>query len=70
MSEEIVQEDVRPIAGVERVFGKYDVSEVTCEDASRYIDLTTVGTPHTGRGTQIHGLENPSCLSLKDTQTN
>ena len=58
MSEEIVQEDVRPIAGIGTlVFGKYDV-RVTCEDQGlQDTSVTTVGTPHRRKTHQIHGLE-------------
>ena len=56
MSEESVDEqpeieEVAPIAGVGTlVFGKWDASEVTCRDPgiSPYINLSTVGVPHTG----------------------
>lgn len=56
MSEESVDEqpeieDVTPIAGIGTlVFGKWDASEVTCRDPgiSPYINLSTVGVPHTG----------------------
>ena len=40
-----------PIAGIgTMVFGKWDASEVTCEDPglAPYINLTTIGTPHSG----------------------
>jgi len=46
--EDIVEE---PIAGIGTlVFGKWDASEVTCEDPgiATYINLKTVGTPHSG----------------------
>ena len=64
MSEEEVAEDAEaqepvveeverapPIAGIGTlVFGKWDSSEVTCEDPglAPYVNLDTVGTPHTG----------------------
>lgn len=56
MSEESVDEqpeidEVTPIAGIGTlVFGKWDASEVTCRDPgiSPYINLSTVGVPHTG----------------------
>ncbi|MAT86235.1 MAG: 30S ribosomal protein S7 [Euryarchaeota archaeon] len=56
MSEENVDEqpeneEVKPIAGIGTlVFGKWDASEVTCRDPgiSPYINLSTVGVPHTG----------------------
>jgi len=44
-------EEVTPIAGIGTlVFGKWDASEVTCRDPgiSPYINLSTVGVPHTG----------------------
>ena len=40
-----------PIAGIGTlVFGKWDATEVTCEDPgiSPYINLKTVGVPHSG----------------------
>jgi len=49
--EEVVVEDVRPIAGIGTlVFGKWDASDITCKDPglAPYINLTTVGVPHTG----------------------
>ena len=50
--EETTEEvDETPIAGLGTlVFGKWDASEVTCEDPgiSPYINLQTVGTPHSG----------------------
>lgn len=49
--EEVVVEDVRPIAGIGTlVFGKWDASAITCKDPglAPYINLTTVGVPHTG----------------------
>ena len=51
IEEEIVEVDESPIAGLGTlVFGKWDTSEVICEDPglSKYINLTQVGTPHTG----------------------
>ena len=48
-SEEVQQE--APIAGIgTMVFGKWDVSEVVCDDPglAPYINLTTIGTPHSG----------------------
>ena len=44
-------EEIKPIAGIGTlVFGKWDASEVTCKDPglAPYINLTTVGVPHTG----------------------
>ena len=49
--EDEVVEDERPIAGIGTlVFGKWDASEVVCTDPglAPYINLKTVGTPHTG----------------------
>ena len=51
MSEEAQAEQEAPIAGIgTMVFGKWDASEVTCDDPglAPYINLTTIGTPHTG----------------------
>ena len=51
MSEEAQAEQEAPIAGTgTMVFGKWDASEVTCEDPglAPYINLTTIGTPHSG----------------------
>ena len=48
---EEVEIDVSPIAGIGTlVFGKWDASEVTCEDPgiAPYVNLQTVGTPHSG----------------------
>ena len=48
--QEQVEQD-KPIAGIgTMVFGKWDASEVTCEDPglAPYINLTTIGTPHSG----------------------
>jgi len=44
-------EQEAPIAGIgTMVFGKWDASEVTCDDPglAPYINLTTIGTPHSG----------------------
>ena len=49
--EESIVVEVKPIAGIgTKVFGKWDASEVTCRDPglAPYINLTTVGVPHTG----------------------
>ncbi|MDE0708584.1 MAG: hypothetical protein OSB33_06510, partial [Candidatus Poseidoniales archaeon] len=51
--DETVVEDTpsQPIAGIGTlVFGKWDASEVTCEDPglAPYVNLDTVGTPHSG----------------------
>ena len=51
MSEEAQAEQEEPIAGIgTMVFGKWDASEVTCDDPglAPYINLTTIGTPHSG----------------------
>jgi small subunit ribosomal protein S7 len=54
MTEEVQVEQVEqeaPIAGIgTMVFGKWDASEVTCDDPglAPYINLTTIGTPHSG----------------------
>ena len=51
MSEEAQAEQEAPIAGIATmVFGKWDASEVTCDDPglAPYINLTTIGTPHSG----------------------
>ena len=50
-AEPAVEEDITPIAGIGTlVFGKWDASEVTCEDPgiAPYVNLRTVGTPHSG----------------------
>ena len=49
--EETVKEEIKPIKGIGTlVFGKWDASQVTCKDPglAPYINLTTVGVPHTG----------------------
>jgi small subunit ribosomal protein S7 len=51
MTEEEQVEQEEPIAGIgTMVFGKWDASEVTCDDPglAPYINLTTIGTPHSG----------------------
>ena len=51
MAEEVQVEQEAPIAGIgTMVFGKWDVSEITCDDPglAPYINLTTIGTPHSG----------------------
>ena len=54
-----------------RVFGKWDASGDTETPVwPPYINLTTVGVPHTEVGaTPTHGLENQSCRLLSDTST-
>ncbi|MDP6905931.1 MAG: 30S ribosomal protein S7 [Candidatus Thalassarchaeaceae archaeon] len=50
-SVEVDEVDSSPIAGIGTlVFGKWDASEVTCEDPglAPYVNLKTVGTPHSG----------------------
>ncbi len=45
------REEPNPIAGIgTMVFGKWDAAEVVCKDPgiSPYINLNTIGTPHTG----------------------
>ena len=53
--EEVEQEEQEstkdPIAGIgTMVFGKWDATEVTCDDPglAPYINLATIGTPHSG----------------------
>ena len=51
MTEEVQVEQEAPIAGIgTMVFGKWDASEVTCDDPglAPYFNLTTIGTPHSG----------------------
>jgi len=51
MTNEEQEEQEAPIAGIgTMVFGKWDASEVTCDDPglAPYINLTTIGTPHSG----------------------
>ena len=51
MTDEAQVEHEAPIAGIgTMVFGKWDASEVTCDDPglAPYINLTTIGTPHSG----------------------
>ena len=51
MAEESQTEQAIPVSGIgTMVFGKWDVSEVTCADPglAPYINLTTIGTPHSG----------------------
>ena len=69
--EEVVVEEVRPIAGIGTlVFGKWDVSDITCKDPglAPYINLTTVGVPVDV--TQTLGLEKLSYQLLNATSTN
>ena len=72
MSEEVVEEEVRPIAGIgTKVFGKWDASEVTCRDPglAPYINLTTVGVPHTG-GRHANAWFGKSKLSVVERYVN
>ncbi|MGB0490054.1 MAG: 30S ribosomal protein S7 [Candidatus Poseidoniaceae archaeon] len=72
MSEEIVEEEVRPIAGIgTKVFGKWDASEVTCRDPglAPYVNLTTVGVPHTG-GRHANAWFGKSKLSVVERYVN
>ena len=51
MSEEIQSTQDTPIAGIgTMVFGKWDATDVVCEDPglAPYINLQTIGTPHSG----------------------
>ena len=72
MSEEVVEEEIRPIAGIgTKVFGKWDASEVTCRDPglAPYINLTTVGVPHTG-GRHANAWFGKSKLSVVERYVN
>ena len=72
MSEEVVEEEVRPIAGIgTKVFGKWDASEVTCRDPglAPYVNLTTVGVPHTG-GRHANAWIGKSKLSVVERYVN
>ena len=72
MSEEVVEEEVRPIAGIgTKVFGKWDASEVTCRDPglAPYVNLTTVGVPHTG-GRHANAWFGKSKLSVVERYVN
>ncbi len=47
----VEEEEEKPIAGIGTlVFGKWDVSQITCNDPgiAPYLSLRTVGVPHTG----------------------
>ena len=70
--EEVVVEDVRPIAGIGTlVFGKWDASAITCKDPglAPYINLTTVGVPHTG-GRHANAWFGKARLSVVERFTN
>ena len=72
MSEETVEEEIRPIAGIgTKVFGKWDASEVTCRDPglAPYVNLTTVGVPHTG-GRHANAWFGKSKLSVVERYVN
>ena len=72
MSEEVVEEEVRPIAGIgTKVFGKWDASEVTCRDPglAPYVNLTTVGFPHPG-GRHANAWFGKSKLSVVERYVN
>ena len=72
MNEEVVEEEVRPIAGIgTKVFGKWDASEVTCRDPglAPYVNLTTVGVPHTG-GRHANAWFGKSKLSVVERYVN
>ena len=72
MSEEVIEEEVRPIAGIgTKVFGKWDASEVTCRDPglAPYVNLTTVGVPHTG-GRHANAWFGKSKLSVVERYVN
>ena len=72
MSEEVVEQEARPIAGIgTKVFGKWDASEVTCRDPglAPYVNLTTVGVPHTG-GRHANAWFGKSKLSVVERYVN
>ena len=65
--EELIEEPMEePIIGIGTlVFGKWDASEITCDDPglAPYINITTIGTPHTG-GRHANSWFGKSKLSL------
>ena len=70
--EEETTVEVKPIAGIGTlVFGKYDASEVVCRDPglAPYINLTTVGIPHTG-GRHANAWFGKARLSVVERFTN
>jgi small subunit ribosomal protein S7 len=70
-AEEVVA-DESPIAGIGTlVFGKWDASEVTCEDPglAPYINLQTVGVPHSG-GRHANAWMGKSKLSVVERYIN
>ena len=70
-AEEVVA-DESPIAGIGTlVFGKWDASEVTCEDPglAPYINLRTVGVPHSG-GRHANAWMGKSKLSVVERYIN
>jgi len=76
-TDEVVEEapvevDESPIAGIGTlVFGKWDASEVTCEDPglAPYINLRTVGVPHSG-GRHANAWMGKSKLSVVERYIN
>ena len=74
--DEVIEEnevvEATPIAGIGTlVFGKYDAAEVVCRDPglAPYINLTTVGIPHTG-GRHANAWFGKSRLSVVERFTN
>jgi small subunit ribosomal protein S7 len=76
-TDEVVEEapvevDESPIAGIGTlVFGKWDATEVTCEDPglAPYINLRTVGVPHSG-GRHANAWMGKSKLSVVERYIN
>ena len=63
MTEEVQVEQEAPIAGIgTMVFGKWDASEVTCDDPglAPYINLTTIGTLIQAEDTPTPGSASPN----------
>ena len=74
--DEVIEEnevaEATPIAGIGTlVFGKYDAAEIVCRDPglAPYINLTTVGIPHTG-GRHANAWFGKSRLSVVERFTN
>ena len=74
--DEVIEEnevaEATPIAGIGTlVFGKYDAAEIICRDPglAPYINLTTVGIPHTG-GRHANAWFGKSRLSVVERFTN
>ena len=74
--DEVIEEnevaEATPIAGIGTlVFGKYDAAEIVCRDPglAPYINLTTVGIPHTG-GRHANAWFGKSRLSVVERLTN